>query len=250
MKTKLTVIILVLCSCSILNADLDIREIGPVKAGQLGWKVDVHERKEYVQFTVQLPADLLSQGRTAHLSVWHERKLATSCILGLHKRRQGSRYEFAVAKQYLVGSTFELGLAPTVVAGESYRMRLNKFTNQEKKKPGPLCTVEKRSSFFEAIKRAPNTADATLIRDSGLATKQTVENKDARAVEKAVRVLIRQYKTRIDGTRPPDSWPTKIRKVGDSWVVDIDTTKLPGGYPEQIVVDVFGTGGHSRRPKR
>jgi len=143
MKTTLAVAILVFCSCSDLRADLDIREITPAKAQQLGWKVEVHEKKEYVQFTVQPPPVLLSQGRTAHLSVRHKRKLVTSCILGLHKRRQGHRYEFSVSKQYLLGSAFELGRDPTVDAGECYRMRLGKFANQEKKESGPQQPPER-----------------------------------------------------------------------------------------------------------
>jgi hypothetical protein len=143
MKTGISAILL-LCSCVAAWADLDIREITPAKAKELGWKIEVHEKKEYVQFTVQPPAALLSQGRMAYLSVRHERKLITSCILGLHKRRQGSRYEFAVSKQYLTDSTLEIGLDPTVLkGGESYRIRLHKFADQGKKEPGPQQPPER-----------------------------------------------------------------------------------------------------------
>jgi len=78
--------------------------------------------------------------------------------------------------------------------------------------------------------------------DSKLKKIGLLDNDD---VDVAVRVLMRKYKTKIDGTAPPKSWPSKIRKVDDVWVTDIDTSKLPGGYPEQIVVKVFSTGGHS-----
>lgn len=67
--------------------------------------------------------------------------------------------------------------------------------------------------------------------------------------EEATRVLLRHAKARIDGTQPPASWPKKIRRVGSAWVVDIDTSRLPGGYAEQIVVEVTYTGGHSNKPK-
>jgi hypothetical protein len=68
--------------------------------------------------------------------------------------------------------------------------------------------------------------------------------------EQAVRVLLRQQKARLDGVMPPASWPEKIRRVGTAWVADIDTRQLPGGYPEQLVVEVTTTGGHTGRPKR
>jgi len=124
---------------------LDIREITPVKAEQLGWKVEVHEKEDYVQFTVQPPVFLMSEGRTAHLSVWHEGKLMTSCILGLHKMRQGSRYEFAVSKQHLADSVFELGQDPTSLTddSESYRIRLSKFISSKKKESGPQQRPER-----------------------------------------------------------------------------------------------------------
>jgi formylglycine-generating enzyme required for sulfatase activity len=124
---------LLLCSCFVARADLSIREITPAKARQLGWKVDTVARKEYVQFTVQPPAVLASQGRTAHLSISHKRKFVASCVLGLHKTGQGNRYVFAVSKGYLAESSFEIGLAPNVDEGESYRIRLHKFTGWSKR---------------------------------------------------------------------------------------------------------------------
>jgi hypothetical protein len=63
--------------------------------------------------------------------------------------------------------------------------------------------------------------------------------------EDAARVLIRHAKARIDGVDPPAFWPEKVRRAGSAWVADIDTTRLPGGYPEQILVEVSGAGGHS-----
>ena len=136
MKTQLTVAILVLGSCSVLRADLDIREINPGNARGLGWKVKVEDEQDYVRFTVQPPGAVLAQGRIAHLGVWHGRKLITSCILGLHKRKQGSRYQFAVSKQFLTDLVFEVGPVPALLAGESYRIHLRKFTGSKKKKSG------------------------------------------------------------------------------------------------------------------
>jgi hypothetical protein len=71
-----------------------------------------------------------------------------------------------------------------------------------------------------------------------------------RSEENAARVLIRHAKAEIDGGTPPASWPEKVRRVGTSWVADIDTSRLPGGYPEQILIEVSVAGGHSGRPKR
>ena len=69
----------------------------------------------------------------------------------------------------------------------------------------------------------------------------------ARPEEDAARVLIRHAKARFDRVAPPASWPEKVRRVGSAWVADIDTTRLPSGYPEQIVVEVSTAGGHSAR---
>ena len=69
----------------------------------------------------------------------------------------------------------------------------------------------------------------------------------------AVRELLRHEKARIDGTMPPRSWPeaSAVRQVGrGAWVVDIDTSRLPGGYAEQLIVEVSATGGHTGQPKR
>jgi hypothetical protein len=41
--------------------------------------------------------------------------------------------------------------------------------------------------------------------------------------------------------RKPDKW---------TWVADMDTSKLPGGYPEQIIVTVGAAGGHTGKPKQ
>jgi len=71
-----------------------------------------------------------------------------------------------------------------------------------------------------------------------------------RSEENAVRVLLRQTKSKLDGTNPPPAWPEMIRRNGRVWVVDIDTSQLPSGYPEQIVVEVSVTGGHTDNPKR
>jgi hypothetical protein len=68
----------------------------------------------------------------------------------------------------------------------------------------------------------------------------------------AARVLLRHQKARIDGIMPPATWPEPhdVRRVSNAFVTDIDTAKLPGGYPQQLVVETFGAGGHSGRPVR
>ncbi len=73
---------------------------------------------------------------------------------------------------------------------------------------------------------------------------------DAIREEEAARLLFRRERARIDGTEPPESWPEKVRRVGSAWVVDLDAGRRPGGYPEQIVIDITTTGGHSGNPKR
>lgn len=69
----------------------------------------------------------------------------------------------------------------------------------------------------------------------------------------AARVLLRHQRSRIDGTTPPASWPapTDVRRVGENaWVVEIDTSRLPSGYPQQLIVELGVAGGHSGRPLR
>lgn len=79
----------------------------------------------------------------------------------------------------------------------------------------------------------------------------------------AARLLLRYEKARIDGVMPPASWPepgavrfcgTGTRGAGGgrfrTWIVDVDTSDLPGGYPEQFVVEVYGAGGHGEPAKR
>ncbi len=64
--------------------------------------------------------------------------------------------------------------------------------------------------------------------------------------EAAVRFLIRQEKAKIDGVKPTADWPQVIHHNSDGiWYVEVDTSRLPGGYPEQIAVRVFATGGHT-----
>jgi hypothetical protein len=70
------------------------------------------------------------------------------------------------------------------------------------------------------------------------------------AEEQAVRLLMREQKARLDGVVPPVSWPEKIRRVGTTWIADIDTSRLPGGYPQQIIVEVSMTGGHTGKAPR
>lgn len=113
---------------------MDIREVTPTSAATSGWKVEVHQEAEYVRFTVQLPEPLLAQVATAYLGIWQDRKLITSCILGLHKRRDGDRYEFALARQYLDGALFELGMKDEFAGGNvSFRMPLVAFVPQKDK---------------------------------------------------------------------------------------------------------------------
>ena len=69
----------------------------------------------------------------------------------------------------------------------------------------------------------------------------------------AARVLLRYERSRVDGIMPPASWPEPdaVRRLGKrAWVVDIDTSRLPGGYPEQLIVEVVSVGGHTGRPKQ
>lgn len=69
----------------------------------------------------------------------------------------------------------------------------------------------------------------------------------------AARVLLRHARSRIDGVMPPASWPQpdSVRRIGPGvWTVEIDTSRLPGGYPGQLVVEVSGAGGHTGRPVR
>lgn len=82
------------------------------------------------------------------------------------------------------------------------------------------------------------------------ATSASIRDEEPCREEEAVRLLLRCAKARIDGIQPPASWPEKVRRVGSAWVADIDTSRLPGGYPEQIVIDITVTGGHEGNPKR
>ena len=69
----------------------------------------------------------------------------------------------------------------------------------------------------------------------------------------AARVLLRYEKSRIDGVMPPATWPepAAVRRVGSrAFVTDIDTSRLPAGYPQQLVVEISGAGGHTGRPLR
>lgn len=69
----------------------------------------------------------------------------------------------------------------------------------------------------------------------------------------AARVLLRHEKARVDGSMPPASWPEAdaVRRIGPgAWAVDLDASRLPGGYPEQLVVEVSAAGGHTGRSKR
>jgi hypothetical protein len=133
MKTQLTTMV-IFCSCLVARGDLDIREITLANTEKLGWKILVDEEENYVRFRLQPSAVLLAEGRTAHLGVWQDDTLITSCILGLHKRREGDRYEFAVSKKYLTDSVFEIGRAPRNDDGESYRVYLRKIVSPQKKK--------------------------------------------------------------------------------------------------------------------
>ena len=129
-----TTIALLICLPLVARADLDIREMTPTNVATSGWKVEIQQETDYVRFTVQLPEAFLAQVATAHLDVRQDRKLITSCILGLHKRNEGDRYEFAVATQYLNGAMLELSMKQTSPDGNvSYRMRLAGFATQKTK---------------------------------------------------------------------------------------------------------------------
>lgn len=88
--------------------------------------------------------------------------------------------------------------------------------------------------------------DALPATEDGVREKRAVVSE-----EEAVRVLLRAYRAETFGTQAPAGWPEKIVRDPDkwTWVVDIDTSKLPGGFPEQFVVSVSGTGGHTDKPK-
>ena len=47
---KIFTAILLLCMCFVTHADLDIREITPLKAQELGWKIEVNYKTDYVSF--------------------------------------------------------------------------------------------------------------------------------------------------------------------------------------------------------
>ena len=68
--------------------------------------------------------------------------------------------------------------------------------------------------------------------------------------ENAAKLLARAFKQKMDGSAPGAKWPEAIRKNGNAWIVDIDTQALPGGYPEQIIIETIAAGGHSGIAKR
>ena len=68
--------------------------------------------------------------------------------------------------------------------------------------------------------------------------------------ENAAKLLARVAKKQMDGSAPAADWPETIRKSGDAWIVDIDTQALPGGYPEQIIIETIAAGGHTGIAKR
>ncbi len=76
----------------------------------------------------------------------------------------------------------------------------------------------------------------------GRQAKPSPQPEAALSEEAAVRFLMRQCRRQIDGTEPAPSWPDRIRREGSAFIVDIDTSLHPGGYPERIVVDVRAIG--------
>jgi hypothetical protein len=134
MKTRIAAI-LILCSCVIAWADLDIRDITPANAKELGWKIEVHQKKGYIQFTVQPLSSLVTERRDAHLSVRDARKMIFTSLLGVQDYRGAKRYVFAVSQQYLEDSVFELGPNDESLKDEttSYRIHLYKFVEPIKK---------------------------------------------------------------------------------------------------------------------
>ena len=115
------------------------KHITPGKAKELGWKIEVHQKKDYIQFTVQPPASLIAQRRDAHLSVRDERKMISTSLLGLQEFRGAKRYVFAVSQQYLKDSVLELGPNDESLKDEttSFRIHLHKFVNPKKKQMRP-----------------------------------------------------------------------------------------------------------------
>ena len=137
MKTVITSLLL-LCSCIVVHASLGIRDnITPGKAKELGWKIEVHQKKDYIQFTVQPPASLIAQRRNALLLVRDERKMISTSLLGLQEFRGAKRYVFAVSQLYLKDSVFELGLNDESLKTTSFQIHLHKFVKPKKKEMRP-----------------------------------------------------------------------------------------------------------------
>ena len=130
MKTIMLACLLFVCFVPSLRADLDIRSVTPANAEKLGWMIKVTETDGYDSFIVQLPPAMMKQKRYAHLSVWDDRKLICSSLLGVHEFQDAKRYEFSVARQFLKDSRFGLSPDNTVFElspGTSYRLRLLDF---------------------------------------------------------------------------------------------------------------------------
>ena len=66
----------------------------------------------------------------------------------------------------------------------------------------------------------------------------------------AAKLLASAFKEKMDGSAPAADWPETIRKSGNAWIVEIDTQSLPGGYPEQIIIETIAAGGHTGIAKR
>jgi hypothetical protein len=137
MKATLAIFITVLSFCPVLRADLVVNEVTPENAQKLDWKIEAFEKENHVYFTVQLPAGVLSQNRTAHLAVRQNSELMASCLLGLHKVEGSERYEFVVSKECLQESVFELGSKELTLNGDTYRIYLRKFVKADNEKENP-----------------------------------------------------------------------------------------------------------------
>jgi len=102
----------------------------------------------------------------------------------------------------------------------------------------------------KSLKRLANSIDAAGGKDTPEAEGQTKESNVDRLEKTAAKQLARACKKQIDGTEPAAGWPETIRKSGRAWIVDLDTKALPGGYPEQIVIETTTAGGHTGNAKR
>lgn len=202
-----------------------------IEGQSLSFKIGVKEVKPLKEFTITVKRKKgrLSPFLEGSLSLYDGENHVASCRIKGIRDKDEVIYSFQVAPKYLDKSKFtfwEMGHANGIAmpSGDFFWFSLKEFASGWK--------------------------DGGEGAGKVLGTGKGAVGANAILEEEAVRLLFRRERARMDGTEPPASWPEKVRRVGSAWVVDIDTSRLPGGYPEQIVIDVTGTGGHSGIPKR